>query len=84
MLNTQLIGCLFLADPEAGAVSSSIKEHDMFDIRHRVGITAPAGRVYHALATTDGLSGWWTRDVTGYRSRGRSSSSTSATRSLPP
>jgi hypothetical protein len=30
----------------------------MADIRHRVGITAPAGRVYHALATTDGLSGW--------------------------
>jgi uncharacterized protein YndB with AHSA1/START domain len=37
----------------------------MFDIRHRVGITAPAGPVYHALATTDGLSGWWTRDVKG-------------------
>jgi uncharacterized protein YndB with AHSA1/START domain len=37
----------------------------MCDIRHRVGITAPAGRVYDALATTDGLSGWWTREVTG-------------------
>ena len=37
----------------------------MVDIRHRVGITAPAGRVYQALATRDGLSGWWTRDVRG-------------------
>ena len=37
----------------------------MLDIRHRVGIIAPVERVYHALATTDGLSGWWTHDVTG-------------------
>jgi uncharacterized protein YndB with AHSA1/START domain len=37
----------------------------MADIRHRVGIAAPAERVYQALATTDGLSGWWTRDVHG-------------------
>jgi len=37
----------------------------MADIRHRVGIAAPAERVYQALATTDGLSGWWTRDVQG-------------------
>lgn len=37
----------------------------MPDIRHRVGITAPAGRVYQALATKEGLSGWWTRDVRG-------------------
>jgi uncharacterized protein YndB with AHSA1/START domain len=37
----------------------------MTDIRHRVGIAAPAGRVYQALATTEGLSGWWTRDVLG-------------------
>ena len=37
----------------------------MADIRHRVGIAAPAERVYQTLATTDGLSGWWTRDVRG-------------------
>jgi uncharacterized protein YndB with AHSA1/START domain len=37
----------------------------MADIRHRVGITAPAGRIYQALATRDGVSGWWTRDVRG-------------------
>ena len=37
----------------------------MLDIRHRVGIISPVERVYHALATTDGLSGWWTRDVKG-------------------
>jgi uncharacterized protein YndB with AHSA1/START domain len=37
----------------------------MNDIRHRVGIAAPAERVYEALATREGLSGWWTRDVRG-------------------
>lgn len=37
----------------------------MADIRHRVGLAAPAGRVYGALATTKGLCGWWTRDVRG-------------------
>jgi uncharacterized protein YndB with AHSA1/START domain len=43
----------------------------MVDIRHRVGITAPAGRVYQALATREGLSGWWTRDVRGTSEAGR-------------
>ena len=42
----------------------------MADIRHRVGITAPR-RVYHALATTEGLSGWWTRDTAGTRPGGK-------------
>ncbi len=37
----------------------------MAGIRHRVGVTAPAGRIYQALATRDGVSGWWTRDVRG-------------------
>jgi uncharacterized protein YndB with AHSA1/START domain len=37
----------------------------MADIRHRVGIAAPAECVYQALATTEGLAGWWTRDVAG-------------------
>jgi uncharacterized protein YndB with AHSA1/START domain len=37
----------------------------MADIRHRVGIAAPPERVYQALATREGLSGWWTRDVRG-------------------
>ncbi len=35
------------------------------DIRHRIGITAPAAKVYDALATTEGIAGWWTRDTTG-------------------
>jgi uncharacterized protein YndB with AHSA1/START domain len=30
------------------------------DILHRVGIKAPAEKVYQALATIDGLAGWWT------------------------
>jgi uncharacterized protein YndB with AHSA1/START domain len=37
----------------------------MADIRHRVGITAPREQVYEALATTEGLSRWWTRDTAG-------------------
>lgn len=35
------------------------------DIVHRVGIKAPAARVYDALATIDGLAGWWTRHTRG-------------------
>ena len=37
----------------------------MVDIVHRVGIKAPASKVYAALATIDGLAGWWTRDTSG-------------------
>jgi uncharacterized protein YndB with AHSA1/START domain len=37
----------------------------MADICHRVGIAAPQARVYEALTTTEGLAGWWTRDVKG-------------------
>jgi uncharacterized protein YndB with AHSA1/START domain len=37
----------------------------MMDIVHRVGIRAPASKVYAALATIDGLAHWWTRDTTG-------------------
>ncbi len=34
----------------------------MPDIRHRVVIAAPLDRVYEAVATTEGISEWWTRD----------------------
>jgi uncharacterized protein YndB with AHSA1/START domain len=37
----------------------------MFDILHRVGCEAPIARVYEALATRNGLAGWWTEKVTG-------------------
>ncbi len=37
----------------------------MTDIIHRVGIRAPASKVYAALSTIEGLSGWWTKDTTG-------------------
>ena len=33
----------------------------MPDIRHRVVISAPLGSVYEAVATTGGISEWWTR-----------------------
>jgi uncharacterized protein YndB with AHSA1/START domain len=34
----------------------------MPDIRHRVVISAPLRSVYEAVATTGGISAWWTRD----------------------
>ena len=37
----------------------------MIDIIHRVGIKAPASKVYAALSTIDGLAGWWTKATTG-------------------
>lgn len=37
----------------------------MADIRHRVGVKAPQEDVYKAIATRDGLAGWWTRTVEG-------------------
>ena len=50
----------------------------MADIRHRVGITAPKAQVYEALATVEGLSGWWTGTPPGTARSGPSWSSTSA------
>jgi uncharacterized protein YndB with AHSA1/START domain len=33
----------------------------MVDILHRVGVEAPASRVFDAITTQAGLAGWWTR-----------------------
>jgi uncharacterized protein YndB with AHSA1/START domain len=35
-------------------------------IVHRIGIQAPASRVYAALSTIEGLAGWWTRETQGH------------------
>lgn len=35
----------------------------MVDIVHRIGIKASAAKVYEALATANGVSGWWARDT---------------------
>ncbi|MCO6045145.1 SRPBCC domain-containing protein [Aeoliella sp. ICT_H6.2] len=37
----------------------------MADIVQRIGIKAPPSKVYEALATLDGLAGWWTQEVAG-------------------
>ena len=37
----------------------------MLNILHRVGIKAPRHQVYQALATVEGIAGWWTRDTSG-------------------
>lgn len=36
----------------------------MADIIHRIGINAPITKVYEAVATAQGVAGWWTRDTT--------------------
>ena len=37
----------------------------MVDIIHRIGIRAPIAKVYGAIATTEGVAGWWSRDTDG-------------------
>lgn len=37
----------------------------MVDIVQRVGIKAPAAKVYAALSTIEGLAGWWTQSTSG-------------------
>jgi uncharacterized protein YndB with AHSA1/START domain len=37
----------------------------MVNIVHRIGIEAPAAKVYAALSTIDGLAGWWTEETSG-------------------
>lgn len=37
----------------------------MVDILHRVGIKASPDQVYRALATREGVAGWWTADTQG-------------------
>lgn len=37
----------------------------MPDILHRVGVKASTAQVFQALATIDGLSGWWTATTSG-------------------
>jgi uncharacterized protein YndB with AHSA1/START domain len=40
------------------------------DIIHRVGIKAPPAKVYEAVATAEGVAGWWTRNTTGSATAG--------------
>src|SRR5918997_6504141 len=40
-------------------------EEHMADIIHRVGIRAPLADVYAALATVEGVAGWWTQETAG-------------------
>jgi uncharacterized protein YndB with AHSA1/START domain len=37
----------------------------MADIRHRIGTSVTPAQVFAALATVDGLAGWWTTDTRG-------------------
>ena len=42
----------------------------MADIIHRIGIKATPSQVYDAVATTEGVAGWWTRETTGSNRQG--------------
>jgi uncharacterized protein YndB with AHSA1/START domain len=42
----------------------------MADIIHRIGFEAPASEVYKAVSSVEGLSRWWTEEVTGESSPG--------------
>jgi uncharacterized protein YndB with AHSA1/START domain len=33
------------------------------DLIHRIGIAAPAEKIYRAITTAEGIKGWWTTDV---------------------
>ena len=33
------------------------------DLIHRIGIAAPAEKIYRALTTEEGIQAWWTTDV---------------------
>ena len=37
----------------------------MIDIIHRIGIKAPVTEVYEAIASVEGVAGWWTKETTG-------------------
>jgi uncharacterized protein YndB with AHSA1/START domain len=37
----------------------------MIDIIHRIGIRAPVTEVYQAIASVEGVAGWWTRETSG-------------------
>lgn len=37
----------------------------MVDIVHRIGIKAPASKVFAALSTVEGVAGWWTKETSG-------------------
>jgi uncharacterized protein YndB with AHSA1/START domain len=43
----------------------------MVNIIHRVGIKAPLQKVYEALSTIEGISGWWTQHTTGISQPGQ-------------
>jgi uncharacterized protein YndB with AHSA1/START domain len=46
------------------------RRFDMADILHKLSIAAPRDRVYQALATREGLAGWWTTTTDGQSAPG--------------
>jgi uncharacterized protein YndB with AHSA1/START domain len=50
-------------------------EEKMIDIIHRVGIRAPVADVYRAIASIEGVAGWWTEGDGRVNRRGRRTTS---------
>src|SRR5512145_1517063 len=46
-------------------ISNNREGETMVDILHRVGIKSSLDEVYKALATREGVAGWWTNNVLG-------------------
>ena len=42
----------------------------MVDIIHRIGIRAPVADVYDAIASVEGVAGWWSKEIGGESSVG--------------
>jgi uncharacterized protein YndB with AHSA1/START domain len=56
---------LAIAVESSALAPANRKEIAMPDILHRVGINAPLGKVFDALATCEGLRNWWTAEAKG-------------------
>jgi uncharacterized protein YndB with AHSA1/START domain len=69
--------CLFsggyIGNEDASITLFSRREYSLETIRHRVGIAASPERIFAAVATRDGLQGWWISTITGNPSKGGSS-----------
>jgi uncharacterized protein YndB with AHSA1/START domain len=57
--------CLECPHGAAVGAATQASEITRMDIVHRIGVKAPASKVYAALTTVDGLSDWWTRATSG-------------------
>jgi uncharacterized protein YndB with AHSA1/START domain len=58
---------MLLADNALVVPNQRSRRSIVFDILHRVGIRTSQDKVYQALATPEGIAGWWTTETNGDR-----------------